>query len=156
MSDLAGGENHQVNDGRDEKRDLTKRKRHLDKIARRGRRRVDNMVAGGAAGALVLSINFVDQLTRHPPSAHVNLLGAAWITLGIALFLSLSSSWAQAAAAEAAFDELDDIEDPEKLDEKWWESNWSKATPWLNVGAAILLLLGIGLLLIFAWLNITG
>jgi hypothetical protein len=73
----------------------------------RTQQRLDQMITGGAAGALVLSITFIDTLAPTPDPSTRWILITAWVTLMFALALNLVSHFASEHAFNRAIDAWD-------------------------------------------------
>lgn len=128
--------------------------RDLEEMRRRGRARVDQMIAGGAGGALVLSVTFVDQLGVPATEARLYLLAGAWAILLLTLGASLTSSVTQTRAFKVAQRKLHKMRDAGEYCDGWEESGWDRATTWLNNISLVGLWLGIGGLAVYVWLNL--
>lgn len=131
-------------------------RRYLEEMKRRGRRRVDQMVSGGAAGALVLSITFVDRLVSQDAAVSLSWLAAAWIVLLLALGTSLGSSVTQERAFHEMIENLDAVYSGEADKTALGETKVDSMTRGLNAVSLVSLCLGIALLAVFVWLNISA
>lgn len=131
-------------------------RRYLEDMKRRGRRRVDQMVSGGAAGALVLSITFVDRLVSQDAAVFLGWLPAAWIVLLVALGTSLGSSVTQERAFQEMIDDLDAVYSGEADKTVLSETRVDSLTTALNTTSLVSLCLGIALLAVFVWLNLSA
>lgn len=78
---------------------ITERRAIVD-ARQRAQQRIDQIIAGGAAGALVLSITFLDNIAPTPPLSTKPVLVAAWC----ALLASLTCNFLGHYASQRAFD----------------------------------------------------
>jgi hypothetical protein len=126
---------------------LGERNRYVE-VRHRAQQRVDQIVAAGAAGALVLSITFMRGIAPSPAAWTAVLLVAGWV----ALLVALGSSLAHHHLGQRAYDdyvrELDrvfgmrDLPDPKG------------AAARLPAAAAVALVAGLVCLAAFALLNL--
>lgn len=121
----------------------------LIEARQRAYQRTDQMITGGAAGALLLSITFLEKLVPTPPVVRPDLLLGAWLTLLVGLSASLLGQFATAKSFDCEMEGLNayarGLPEPSN---RW--AFWTQLTMWLS---AILLLLGIGRLALFAYAN---
>lgn len=132
------------------------RRKALVEQRRHGRRRADQMVSGGAAGALVLSIGFVDGIAVAPTPELLYLLGGAWIVLLVALATSLGSFITQEKAFREAIENLDEMLQAGEYRPGWEQTPMNDRTRQLNKLAITCLGIGVLGLAAFAWLNLWG
>lgn len=123
------------------------RNRYVDE-RHRAQQRMDQVVAGSAAGALVLSATFARGIASAPPAWAVWLLAAAWLALAAALGASLAHHHLARRAFDGYVRQLDrafgvrDFPDPQG------------AAARLPVVASLALLAGLICLAAFALLNL--
>lgn len=115
----------------------------------RGYQRAEQMVMGGATGALVLSITFLEKLVPVATVSRAGLLVSAWAVLIVSLCFSLIGQYVSAGSFTAELRRLDfsvsgKAATPNRL--AWWNTV-------VGVAAAALLALGISLLAWFAYIN---
>lgn len=115
----------------------------------RGYERAEQMVVGGATGALVLSITFLEKIVPAATAIHPSLLVVAWILLLFCLIASLSGQYASARAFDVEIDRLE----ASLHDEPVPANPWTKCTRVLGVIGSILLVGGISLMAWFAYFN---
>jgi hypothetical protein len=116
----------------------------------RGYQRVDQMITAGAAGALVLSINFLDKLA--PAGATVQwsvLLALGWGALLACLALSLFSHYFSGKSFDCEMARLD----ARTHGRKEPATRWGTCNNWSTWGSMILIVIGIGFLAAFAFVN---
>jgi hypothetical protein len=128
---------------------LVERQRFIDG-RQRVQQRVDQLVTGGAAGALALSITFVEKLAPSVLAWTRLLLLGAWGTLALSLCLSLISHYVSVRAFDATIVEFD------RCYQHAAEFHSPASTRYAQVisyGAAATLIGGVLLLAAFAFLN---
>ena len=86
---------------------IAERQRYVD-ARQRQQQRVDQLVTGGAAGALALSITFLEKIAPTPGPATRPLLLAAWGLLLLSLGLTLASHYASCDAFDRTITDFDD------------------------------------------------
>ena len=86
---------------------IAERQRYID-ARQRQQQRVDQLVTGGAAGALALSITFLEKIAPTPGPATRPLLLAAWGLLLFSLGLTLASHYASCDAFDRTIVDFDD------------------------------------------------
>lgn len=118
----------------------------------RVQQRSEQLVTGGAVGALVLSITFLDRIAPDPTRSSSGFLAAAWVLL----LFSLSSSLAAALLSQKAFDDH-----LAEFDRAFSEGRAFRAPTarvrWvrrLSAAGASLLFAGVATLAVFAFLNV--
>jgi hypothetical protein len=124
--------------------------RHLLIEARqRGYQRVEQLVTGGAAGALVLSITFLEKIAPGPSVRESEWLIGAWILLLGTLGLTLFGQYSSAKSFECEMSALDARVNGESVPDNWW------ATCNMACGMIgnLLFVVGIALLARFAYIN---
>jgi len=119
----------------------------------RGQQKIDQLVVGGAAGALTLSVTFLHDIAPHPLATSKCWLLLGWGSLGVALVLSFASHWTSANAFSDCIKHLDD-DYAKTCYTKMPTSVWTTATVWFNRGGMLLLALGLIALARFAYVNI--
>jgi uncharacterized BrkB/YihY/UPF0761 family membrane protein len=102
----------------------------------------DRAVMTLAGGALGISLAFVHDVAPKP--RHTWVMGLSWLFFALSLLLILGSFLTSERATVSMVDKWDREEEIERG--KW--------TDYLNWGAAGALILGVILLVIFAWLNL--
>lgn len=132
------------------------RRKTLVEQKRRGRRQADQMVSGGAAGALVLSISFLDGIAVAPTPGLLYLLGGTWVLLLFALAASLRSFITQEQAFREAVEGLDEMLEAGEYRPGWEKTPMDDRTRQWNRAAMICLVIGVLGLATFAWLNLWG
>jgi hypothetical protein len=115
----------------------------------RGYQRAEQMVMGGATGALVLSITFLENLVRAVGVVDSYLLVSAWVILISSLCLSLLGQYVSAMSFTVELQQLDAAVNDESARANRWKW-WNKT---IGIAAAVLLALGIVLLARFAYVN---
>lgn len=118
----------------------------------RAQQRVDQLVTGGAAGALVLSITFLEKIAPHPNSQTQLILLSAWGLLLLSLGLGLGSHYASCRAFDvylAAFDKAYEEDSRCVAD-----SPAARATVILDQASAGAFVVGVALLAWFAFMNV--
>ena len=116
----------------------------------RGYQRVDQMVTAGAAGALVLSINFLDKLApAGTPVQSAVLLAAGWGALLVCLALSLFSHYFSGKSFDCEMARLN----ARTHGKKEPSNRWRTCNSWSTWGSMILIVVGIGFLAAFAFVN---
>lgn len=122
----------------------------LIEARQRGYQRAEQLVIAGAAGALVLSITFLEKLVPANTVIRAGLLFGAWVALLVCLAVSLFSQYASARAFDVQLTRLDAHvhNEPQSLSERWTICNRLCSS-----AAAVLLIAGIALLAWFAYVN---
>jgi hypothetical protein len=103
----------------------------------------DRAIMTLSAGALAISITFVHDVAPHP--RHTSVLGFSWLCFALSLLLILWSFLTSERVVVRMVNQLDAEVDnipPGKL------------TDWANWASAATFILGVILLVIFAWLNL--
>lgn len=123
-----------------------------DQINRAGERR-DRYVVFGAAGALVLSVTFLQQVSSEPKDWSLWLLVAAWASLLVAMGCSLLS-WdttyqANRELIESLGERIVGADRPSFPDERL--DRWTRR---LTVSSLASLFVGVALLTVFAAVNL--
>jgi len=93
----------------------------------RGYQRAEQMVTGGATGALVLSITFLEKLAPRPPVHQAGLLFTAWGILLLGLLASLLSQYFSAWAFDREIGRLEALRDDEPAPANHWNF-WTSLT----------------------------
>jgi hypothetical protein len=115
----------------------------------RGYQRAEQMVVGGATGALVLSVTFLEKLAPAPRAVRTELLVAAWVVLLICLSLSLLGQYSSARSFDHELARLDAALHTEGVG----TNRWNAFNSVCGGTAAVLLIVGVTLLALFAYLN---
>lgn len=111
--------------------------------------RTDQMVLGGATGALLLSITFLEQIAPSPSVIRPDLLIAAWLSLLGCLSVRLAGQYFSACSFDCEIERLN----ARQHDETEPKNQWAKGVRIAFVVGSALLVTGIGLLARFAYLN---
>lgn len=111
--------------------------------------RADQMVIGGATGALLLSITFLEKIAPRSDVARPDLLAIAWVSLLLCLAIRLFSHFASGRSFDCEMAKLDARAN--KLPEP--PNSWAKANRALAAASGTMLVVGIALLARFAYLN---
>jgi hypothetical protein len=126
---------------------LGERNRYID--ARHvAQQRIDQIVAGAAAAALVLSITFMIGAAPSPAAKTAWLLGASWVALAVALGASLAHHYLAQRALDDYVRELDrafgvrDLPAPRGV---------AAALP---LAASVALVVGVASMAVFAFMNL--
>ena len=115
----------------------------------RGYQRADQMIVGGATGALVLSITFLRNLGSAAGLLASEWLVFAWFLLLVTLLVNLLSNYTSAKSFDVEILRLEARLHKEKLSENQWEPH----TLWCGWSAGLLFVGGIVALAIFAYKN---
>ena len=115
----------------------------------RSYQRAEQMVTGGAAGALVLSITFLEKLTPVPIVHEPLVLVVAWIVLLVTLLLSLFAQYASARSFDCEIARLEAAMHGESQP----ANVWAMCNQSCGIFSAVLFVLGIALLAHFAYSN---
>ena len=115
----------------------------------RGYQRADQMITGGATGALVLSITFLRNLGSVAGLQASEWLISAWVLLLFTLLLSLLSNYASAQGFDVEILRLESRLHGERLP----PNPWTAYTRWSGPIIAVLFVVGIGALAFFAYEN---
>lgn len=131
---------------------LAERNRYID-ARQRSQQRFDQLVTTGAGGALILSITFLDNIAGRPELWTKPVLFASWTLLIVALGTSLVLHYFSQKAFDAYVDALDEAtrtQQPAPI--KGTVAHWIQR---LEVASSIALVLGVLLLAIFAFVNLS-
>lgn len=124
--------------------------RHLLLEARqRSYQRMEQMIAGGATGALVLSITFLEKFAPGPDAREGRVLVVAWVCLLLALLASLISQYASARAFDCEIERLEATLHGHNSP----RNNWAACNQVTNFASTVLFLIGVALLAQFAYTN---
>ena len=115
----------------------------------RGYQRADQMIVGGATGALVLSVTFLRSLGSEAGLLASEWLVSAWVLLLITLFLSLLLNYTSAKSFNVEILRMDARQHDEKLP----ANPAATFTQWCGPFAALLFVVGIAALAFFAYEN---
>ena len=115
----------------------------------RGYQRADQMIVGGATGALVLSVTFLRSLGSEAGLLASEWLVSAWVLLLLALLLSLLSNYTSAKSFDVEILRLDAWLHGEKRP----ANQWSALTRWFGLITGLLFVVGIAALAFFAYKN---
>lgn len=115
----------------------------------RSYQRADQMVIGGATGALLLSITFLEKIAPSPVVTRPPLLVCAWVVLLVCLSASLFGQYSSARAFDCEIARLEALIHGEAAP----TNRWAVCQTLSSGTAAILLVAGISLLALFAFLN---
>lgn len=111
----------------------------------------DKAILTLAAGALGLSITFINQIAPHPESRSICFLVSAWILFCLSLLSTLISFLASQAACRKQRDALDE----NILGKNICENNKAAAwTNWLNYFSIVFFIIGVIALIVFSALNL--
>ena len=133
---------------------LEERKLLID-AEREGSRSFDKAILTLAAGALGLSITFVDKIAPLPQAATLWLLVTSWISFGFSIIITLSSFITSQWAC---------VRQREILDTQWLNSTqgqksiknrWTRVTNALNVVSILSFVAGVIFLCLFAFVNLS-
>ena len=133
---------------------LEERKLLVD-AEREGARTFDKAILTLAAGALGLSVTFVDKIAPLPQATTLWLLVASWISFGFSIIVTLSSFITSQWAC---------IRQREILDTEWLNSSqeqksiqncWTRVTNALNVVSILSFVTGVIFLCLFAFVNLS-
>jgi len=130
---------------------LDDRWRHLDSA-------INRLIIGGAAGALILSITFLDRIAPSPAHGTLWLVKWAWIVLSVTLFLGFASYWTARSAAYEMLAQHDKqygaVRRGEKPEDYPVARIAGAVASWTEASAAVGLMVGVVLLAAFAWKNL--
>lgn len=121
----------------------------LIEARQRGYQRADQMVVGGATGALVLSITFLEKIAPAATVVETGFLIGAWVALLACLAASLVGHYASARA----FDHELACLNASVHGRPTPANRWARANDILGRVGAFLLIAGIVLLARFAYVN---
>lgn len=111
--------------------------------------RTDQIILGGAAGALVLSVTFLEKLVPQPTVVFPLFLVFAWGALLLGLLAALAGQFVSGRSFDRELDGLDaDVHGKPRPRNKW-----APYTRLCLVLSALLLVVGITLLALFAYFN---
>lgn len=111
--------------------------------------RTDQMVIGGATGGLLLSIAFLEKIAPAPTVTRPSLLALSWLMLLGCLSARLAGQYFTARSFDCEIERLN----ARQNDEREPPNHWAARRRGSAVAGSILLVIGIGLLAIFAYLN---
>ncbi len=115
----------------------------------------DKAILTLAAGALALSITFMQQIVPHPKSESIYPLIGAWISFCLSMLLTLISFLTSQAACRRQRDILD--EEMSQINKKSSGTKDNKAAFWtnqLNYFSIGFFILGVILLIVFSAINL--
>jgi hypothetical protein len=115
----------------------------------RGYQRAEQMLTGGATGALLLSITFLEKIVPASTVTKAGLLVSAWATLLLCLSCSLAGQYASARAFGCELARLDASVHDKPLP----PNRWATVNRVLGAVGPVLLVGGILLLAWFAFVN---
>lgn len=115
----------------------------------RSYQRADQMVVGGATGALLLSITFLEKIASSPIVTRSSVLVGAWVVLLVCLSTSLFAQYSSGRAFDCEIARLEALIHGEPAP----TNSWAVCQTVSSGGAAILLVIGISLLALFAYFN---
>jgi hypothetical protein len=121
----------------------------LIEARQRSYQRAEQMIVGGATGALLLSITFLEKLAPGPGVARPGLLVAAWLILLVCLSVSLLGHYLSARAFDCEMSRLDAKVNGETLP----KNKWAACNQACGGASAVFLVVGIALLAWFAFIN---
>lgn len=124
-------------------------RRLLIEARQRAYQRADQMIIGGAAGALILSIGFVEKLAPGPAVTYRWMLANAWLILLLGLAFALGGQYAAGKAFDAEIAKLDAAVNGERPP----KNRWARWTVRLSGWSFAALIIGIGCLAWFAFAN---
>jgi hypothetical protein len=134
-----------------DRREYFEERKLLLEARQRGYQRAEQMILGGATGALVLSATFLEKFV--PAGAAVRrpeLLFGAWGTLLMCLALGLASQYTSAFSFTCELLAHDARTHGERAPKNWWR----QCNTICSIGSAITLILGIALMAAFAYINL--
>jgi hypothetical protein len=115
----------------------------------RSYQRADQMIIGGATGALLLSVTFLEKLVPKPAVAGRAFLLLAWVILLLCLSLSLFAQYSSARSFDCEISRLDasvNSESPPR-------NMWARCNRLCGGSSAVFLVVGIAFLAWFAYIN---
>jgi hypothetical protein len=115
----------------------------------RGYQRAEQMLTGGATGALLLSITFLEKIIPADTVTDADLLVGAWSVLLVCLSCSLAGQYASARAFGCELARLD----ASVHDRPVPSNRWATLNRVLGAVTPVLLVVGIQLLAWFAYVN---
>jgi hypothetical protein len=115
----------------------------------RSYQRAEQMVTGGAAGALILSITFLEKIAPGPLVREPEWLIAGWILLLVTLALGLLAQYASARSFGCEMKCLEARIHEEEVP----KNRWAVCNHACGIVSALLFVTGVGLLATFAYLN---
>ena len=115
----------------------------------RGYQRADQMIVGGATGALVLSITFLRNLGSAAGLLASGWLVFAWSLLLVTLLLNLLSNYTSAKSFDVEILRLEAWLHEENLP----ANQWAALTRWFGLITGLLFVVGIAALAFFAYKN---
>lgn len=115
--------------------------------------KVDQVLLAGAAGALALSLTFLEKLAPAPHAETMWMLGLAWTALLVSLSCVLITYELRSQAYALARRELDKAQDPVKMAMKGIE-RCNRVLFSLKIGSLVALLAGVIFLIVFAYFNV--
>ena len=119
----------------------------------RGYQRADQMIVGGATGALVLSITFLRNLGSAAGLLASEWLIFAWFLLLVALLLNLLSNYTSAKSFDVEILRLEAWLHEGKLPANQPANQWAVRTRWCGLITGLLFVVGIAALAFFAYKN---
>lgn len=130
---------------------IAERQKLVDARAR-GQQRIDQIVTGGAAGALVLSITFLEKIAFSQHSLVWTLLVASWLLLLLSLALSLLAHYVGCQAFESQIQEFDEA----YIEERRCRAinQRTRLAQILDYSRSIIFVIGIAFLACFAIINV--
>ena len=111
--------------------------------------RAEQMVTGGATGALVLSITFLEKLAPGVSAREPGVLVSGWVLLLASLAIGLTAHYLSAQAFDCEIRCLEASLHRETIPQNSW-STWNRRA---NGVSAVLFVVGIALLARFAFVN---
>ncbi len=135
-----------------ERQEFLVERRKFVEARQRVQQRTDQLVTGGAAGALLLSITFLGDIAPDPLLGSRPFLIVAWVLLLVSLLLNLGASFASQKAFEESIEHLDAYyagHVPLKL-----SNRAAIITHWLSGLAAAAFVFGVASLAAFGFINI--
>lgn len=117
--------------------------------------KTDQVLLAGAAGALALSLTFLEKIAPHPVTTTKWMLGASWCSLLVSLAGGLLAFELRAQGYALAARKLDEAQDIDKMDMKWIR-RCNRGLLCLKVVSLIALFAGVALLVLFAFSNVHG
>ena len=115
--------------------------------------KTDQVLLAGAAGALALSVTFIEKIAPHPLASTAWLLGASWCSLLVSLAAGLHAFELRSQGYALARKKLDEAEDIEKMDMKWI-ARCNRVLLCFKIVSLVSLFMGIALLVLFAFANV--
>lgn len=115
--------------------------------------KTDQVLLAGAAGALALSVTFIEKIASTPLAATMWMLGSSWLSLLASLGAALVSYELRSQTFALARRTLDKAQDPDKMNMKLVD-RCNGVLLGLKAVSLVTLLIGVVLLVLFAYRNV--